>query len=267
MKKILIGLLRYQIGHINASSISTDVLASFLVKKKLDVTVLCPKTSARRKYKIKHYTSLPWQERYLIINIIKFIKGVNKIGNQYDLLYLILPNSAFAFVADFIKIKSKIIIRLECSLHSFKNFRFSLNKIGIYTFLTHFASNKFLCKMSRFKHHYLVSTNYQEKELTSCGCPGKKITVLPNTTRKLTTIKSQKTENVFSYIGHFNIVKGIPILIKAINYLVNKKNITNFKFQLASANNFYQKKYLVKMIDRFKIKRYITIKKVIKITD
>jgi len=268
MKKILIGLLRYQIGHINASSISTDCLASYLYKKGLDTTVLCPKTRSKKKYKIKFYTSKGWQERNLLINIVKFINQINKIGNNYDIIYLILPNSAFAFVGDLIRKKTaQVIVRLECSLHYFENFKFSLNKIGIYTFLTHLASNKFLCRLARFKHQYLVSTNYQKKELISCGCPSTKITILPNTTEKFKPIKIKKTANIFSYIGHLNIVKGVPILIKAIDYLVNKKNIVNIKFQLASANNFYQKKYIVRMIKKFKIKQYITIKKFVKITD
>ena len=159
MKKILIGLFRYQIGHTNASSISTDVLADYLQKMGLDITVICPKTTVKKAYKIKFYTSKPWKERYFIINLIKFIKKINKIGANYDLVYLILPNPAFIFIGDLIKAKIPIIVRSECCLYNFNNFKFSFNKIGFYILLKHLFSNKIFAKISSFSHHYLVSTN------------------------------------------------------------------------------------------------------------
>lgn len=258
MQKILIAQFRYHIGHINASSISTNELATFLHKKGWQVAVLSPKSSTKTPYKLLSYNHNSWQERELILNLIKFVRKINELANKYSLIYLIIPNPAFLFIADLIKNQTnKVIVRSECSFHNFEGFKPSFSKIGIYTFFTHLASLPGWARLSKFPHTCLLSTNFQKNELVQAGYPAKKIYILPNTTQKIASIKNRKTGSLFSYIGHYNIVKGVHILVDAIAHLVNEKKITNIKFQFASANNFYQKGELLKLINKHKIKKYI----------
>ena len=266
MKKILIALFRYQIGHLNASAISADSLASYLFSKKINIAVCCPKTKVKRKYKIINYNHHSWRERDFFLNMFKFIKKVNKIADNYDLLYLVLPNPALSYIADRIKTKkAKTIVRFECSLQHFKGFKFSFNKLGFYALLTRLASCRRWTKLSKFPYLYLVGTRYQKKELVSCGCTPKKIKILVSPAKKIRPTKPVKTEKIFSFIGHFNTVKGVAVLIKAINYLVDFRKVNNIKFKLASANNFYQKKHIAKSIENYRLEKYISISKTVNI--
>ncbi len=265
MKDVLIALLRNQIGDYDGSPMSTDYLCRFLHTKNLDFDIVCPKTNADREYNILSYLNSKWKDRYLISNVFKYINFVKKHAKKYKLLLLILPNPSFAYIADLINHKN-IIVRFESSLHDLKIENRGFNLSTLYFILSNTVNGRYIANLSNFSaDYYSVSSEFQKKELIGLSCPEKKIVLLPNVSQPMTNQPQKKKENVISYIGHFNYVKGTHVLIKSINYIVKKHKKENIKFQFASVKNFYQKRELLKQIQKYKLSDYIIFNDIVDI--
>jgi glycosyltransferase involved in cell wall biosynthesis len=73
----------------------------------------------------------------------------------------------------------------------------------------------------RLAEVYIVQTNFLRKMLVELGIPKSKVKVLPNgiNTEKFRPNEKVKAENLLLFVGRLDPKKGLPILLKALNYL------------------------------------------------
>ena len=162
--RLLIALLRNQIGDIDGSPIGTEMLCEYLARQNVDFEILCGKGDGSKKYIVINYLNDHWKDKDLFQNTYHFIRKVNRIKNNYSHLYIVLPNPSFSAVSDLISHDNKTV-RFESSLHKIKPPKWRLSKSYFYYLTSCLINGPLLYRISNHSaQKYIVSTQFQKDE-------------------------------------------------------------------------------------------------------
>lgn len=156
------------------------------------------------------------------------IGRVREASADADVVQINLPTSGFSFVGDLIqrRLDRPIVVGFEMHLPTFSDLlgprlaqapRFYLPQLV--------ANNSIVARLSRFQAaHYVVASRLQALELKRFGVGVDRISVIPNfidADHVRTDVPFEHDDwpsrgPVLSYIGHFNHVKGVDLLVRAM---------------------------------------------------
>jgi glycosyltransferase involved in cell wall biosynthesis len=144
-----------------------------------------------------------------------------------DVVQLNLPTPGFSLLGDVVQgiLGRPIVVGFETHLPSFADVvgprvlaapRFYLPQLSV--------NNRFMARLSGFRAaRYVVASQLQAKELISLGVPAHLTSVIPNVVDldhvggdfADDRLSLQSASPVISYVGHFNHVKGVDVLVRA----------------------------------------------------
>jgi glycosyltransferase involved in cell wall biosynthesis len=186
------------------------------------------------------YASYPWRDSKVIPLLGYFYRMVKKVALDHDIIVLILPNPAFGWLADLIKrqVKKPTIVNYESRWHIFKDYHFGGDNLLFANIGRLIAFNRLTSRLSRkLCDQYVISTDFQKKELIELGYKSNKVTTIPNSTNlrkyhyQFDARLAQKNRPVVMYLGHFNYSKGVDLLVQAMPSVL--KEFPNVKLSLA----------------------------------
>ncbi len=166
------------------------------------------------------------------LRISRVLSELVRLSPRVDVIHLNLPTPSFSILGDLLQtmVKVPVIIGFEAHLVSVRDlvrrerlaqsFRFYLPRLLI--------NNRLLARMTL--HHaarYVVSTAFQKAELVSLGASPDRIRLLPPVLPldKLARPPRDGQRSRFppgrlvTYIGHYNPVKGVDVLVRAFQML------------------------------------------------
>ncbi|MCI0476072.1 MAG: glycosyltransferase family 4 protein, partial [Anaerolineales bacterium] len=155
-----------------------------------------------------------------------------RLATRVDVIQLNLPTPAFAIYADLLQtlVRVPVIVGYEAHLVRARDLlrRNQLFAAPDFYFLRLLINNHLLARMTlRRAAGYLVNTEYQKAELISLGVAPTRIHLLPPVLPqdKLTRVPRETVRPQFplgrlvTFIGHYNHVKGVDVLIRAFRLL------------------------------------------------
>jgi glycosyltransferase involved in cell wall biosynthesis len=196
------------------------------------------------------YAPYPWRDSKAVPLIAYFYRMVKKVAADHDIVVLVLPNPAFAPLADIIKqrMKKPIIVNYESRWHRLKDYRFVGDNLSWKNVGRLIAFNKLTSSLAKMLcNKYVVSTNFQKEELIEIGYNSSKVIAIPNCTN-ISKYRFQDQEKnggehnpVVMYLGHFNHSKGVDMLVKAMPHVL--KSVPNAVMSLvwSGSGNEYQR--------------------------
>ena len=164
-----------------------------------------------------------------LARIGKIIKRLQHDAQDADVVHLNLPTPAFSFVGDLVQamLNRPIVVGFEAHLLAGSDYRRLPVRQAPNFYLPWVAINNHLtARLSRFSAaQYVVASQLQADELQGLGAPAERIRVIPNlidlqriredTDYEVDGVDWSEDGPVISYIGHFNHVKGVDVLIRA----------------------------------------------------
>lgn len=156
------------------------------------------------------------------------------VAPHVDLIQLNLPTPAFALLGDVVQtlVRVPVVVSYEAHLVNARELlRHDHLREAPFFYLPRLLINSRLVARLAFDRaaHYLVSSKYQKNELISLGVAPKRISRLPNLIPrdKLTRLPRDQVRTklnlpagrLITYIGHYNHVKGVEVLLDAFQQL------------------------------------------------
>lgn len=187
---------------------------------------------SKTKLKKTKYESL-FFVRFFKLIFLMFYLIIN--SRKYDVIHVNFPTPSFLIFGDIINIfsSSKVVVSFDSCLidvpiiplfiKSMRNdFLFYLSRIVV--------NNPLLGRLSlKLADSYVVSSNYQRKQLVKLGVSQRKVFCIPNMISDKNLVKKNrlvsrkrfgfKDEKVILYIGHFFHNKGLHLLFQAYSKL------------------------------------------------
>lgn len=207
-------------------------LAQFLQNKEIDLILLTPNDNRLLSRSSITRSRAGESLRKKFINLVKMIIRLNKITSKVDVIQIQLPTPALGIFGDLVRCKGrcKKIINFEGHLVNtpIRKVIVYLPKSFLFYLVRLLVNNRLISRLFPFSADgYVVSTQYQKKELLSLGVKDEKIALIPNLT-DLEKYKAQdriiarraygfKDQPIITYIGHFLHYKGIETLIRAFS--------------------------------------------------
>jgi glycosyltransferase involved in cell wall biosynthesis len=155
-------------------------------------------------------------------------------SSQVDLIQLNLPTPAFSMLGDLLQtmVRVPVVVYFEAHLLSARDGlkREHLRAAPGFYLPRLVINNHFVARVALHRAaHYLVNSQYQKEELIELGVPAKKITRLPvliprdklvPVPRSMLRQRLNLPEGrLVTYIGHYNHVKGVDVLVQAFQKL------------------------------------------------
>jgi glycosyltransferase involved in cell wall biosynthesis len=205
------------------------------------------------------YAPYPWRDSKAVPLLAYFYRMVKKVAIDHDLVVLVLPNPAFAPLADMIKhrVKKPIVVNYESRWHLLKDYRFVGDNLSWKNIVRLIAFNKLTSKLSKkLCDRYVVSTDFQKNELIELGYDPRKVITIPNSTDmskycfQMVEKKNPTNHPVVMYLGHFNHSKGVDTLVKAMPQVL--QSVPNAIMSLVwsgSGNEYLRVKKLIQKHD------------------
>lgn len=162
------------------------------------------------------------------------LREIVRDSRDADLVHLSLPTPAFSMIGDVIQasLNVPVVVEFESQLApapGTAKWRWTLKAPGFYVPLI-LINNPIVSRItSHGAAHYIVSSRVQKQELVRGGFDAEKISVLSNlvtwpSSRFATRDRARELlglpeGKLVAYVGHYNHVKGVDVLVKAFSRL------------------------------------------------
>ena len=212
------------------------------------------------------YAPYPWRDAKAIPLMTYFYRMVNKVTNDHDIIVLILPNPAFAPLADLIKQRAKkpIIVNYESRWHLLKDYQFVGDNLSWKNIGRLIAFNRITSRISKkLCDRYVVSTNFQKNELIELGYKAANVMSIPNCTNiskyrfQGTSYAGPKSSRVVMYLGHFNHSKGVDVLVQAMPGVL--RAVPNTVMALVWSGSGYENSRIQRSIHKHGLMNYTQV--------
>ncbi len=258
-----------------------DSIAMSFCDLGVDTTILAPmRYIENRPYRVVNFlmsTHLGYFKR-----ISSYIRNIKKMSKDYDIIHILENNPAFSLFDDIISTLNKNTF-VTIATPAQKLLALLEGNISKQYLLHCLAKNRIWTKFSSFKcRKYIVSTEFQRKQLLSLGVPQDKLEVIPFgiNPRKFEPYDRDKAKEKFelkgrkviSYLGHFSPMKGVPDLIAAFGQVI-VKNSSDVTLALAWSGKGAESKKVFGLIkklnlkDRVKIFGKVDVRKFLAVSD
>jgi glycosyltransferase involved in cell wall biosynthesis len=221
-----------------------------------DITILAPFNGDTDKYTVIK------PEIKGRINIFTYMRILHNISPNYDLVWLLENNPTVSFIAKSAKSdNNNLIVSFGSPYQEFSRiFTTTLS----FQYLYHYVmKNKFWTNFQTYDaDHYVISTDFQKKQLEKLGISETKLHVIPyGVPIDKGLLKSREEtrdyfefgdHKVVSYLGHFSPIKGVPILIKAFNQAAERNK--DLMLAIAHSGKGLESKKVYKLINAIKHK-------------
>ncbi len=173
------------------------------------------------------------------LKMIKTIPQVIAAAKEADVLHLALPTPAFSWVGDVVQAgtATPVMVSYEGHLAPARQLlRPSRLRRSWRTYLPLWGvNNGMFGRATRYAAaRYVVSSDYQRRELAALGAPAERLDVLSNVVEEEKLVRCApdlarrqlglpEGKKLIGYIGHFNDVKGVDVLATAFAQLVRRQ--------------------------------------------
>ncbi len=168
--------------------------------------------------------------------MIRVLVRLIRLANAVDVIQLNLPTPAFAMFADLLQtcVQVPVVVGYEAHLANARELvqkRYLFQAPGFYL-MRLLINNRIVARITlKRAAHYVVHSQFQQQELSILGIAPTHISVLPPilpTDKLERTYPERKpsqvtTEQRITYIGHYNHVKGVDILIQAFQLVAARR--------------------------------------------
>jgi glycosyltransferase involved in cell wall biosynthesis len=173
-----------------------------------------------------------------LTRIGRILRVLEAAAQRVDLIHFNLPTPAFAILADVLQLRVPVpvIAGFEAHLPTLwdicKPSRLLADPAFYLPRLV--VNNGLVARMTlRRAACYLVSSDFQQKELLRLGIPAERIAVIPNVLNTAKLVAPPKPlarallglpdNPLVVYIGHYNPVKGVDVLARAFGELASRQ--------------------------------------------
>jgi glycosyltransferase involved in cell wall biosynthesis len=158
-------------------------------------------------------------------------QALDREGRRSDLIHLNLPTPSFGVVANILQARlgRPVVVGFEAHLPTLLDiYRQAYVSAAPRFYLPHLLiNNRLLARLGGFgAAHYVVASQYQLDELVGLGAPADRVSAIPNLfdPARLTSVggrspmaeRSGREGARIGYVGHFNHVKGVDLLVRAL---------------------------------------------------
>lgn len=162
-----------------------------------------------------------------------------RLSSNVDLIQLNLPTPAFSSVADVLQacVRVPVLVYYEAHLISLRDLLRvdRLREAPDFYLPRLLINNRVVARLSlRRAARYLVSSKFQKAELQALGISPTRIRILPNLMPfdKVVHVPREALRarlnlppgRLITYVGHYNPVKGVDVLLKAFEVLAGRHN-------------------------------------------
>ena len=163
-----------------------------------------------------------------LARVVRIVRRLQDAAVDADVVQLNLPTPSFSIVGDFVQaiLRRPIVVGFEAHLPSAGDLLGPRMAAAPQFYLPQLlVNNRLVARASRFRaSRYVVASSLQASELESFGVSPKRISVIPNlidVERLHEELDPDTTPMptggpIISYIGHFNHVKGVDVLVRAM---------------------------------------------------
>jgi glycosyltransferase involved in cell wall biosynthesis len=169
-----------------------------------------------------------------LARVVRIVRRLQNTALDADIVQMNLPTPSFALVGDVVQalLGRPIVVGFEAHLPAVRDLvsrrmvaapQFYLPQLLI--------NNRLIARTARFRAaHYVVASMLQAAELESLGVPRDRISVIPNLVdlSRLDedldpdAVALPQNGPIISYIGHFNHVKGVDVLVRAMPFVLER---------------------------------------------
>jgi glycosyltransferase involved in cell wall biosynthesis len=173
------------------------------------------------------------------MKMLRTIPRVVAAANEADILHLALPTPAFSWIGDIVQRRTNtpVIISYEGHLApGGQLLRPSRLRRSWRTYLPLWGvNNGMFGRMTGYTAtRYVVSSEFQRRELEALGAPAARLAVLSNVVETAKLVRClpddarrqlhlPEGKKLIGYIGHFNDVKGVDVLTRAFAALAKRQ--------------------------------------------
>lgn len=165
-----------------------------------------------------------------LTRVARIVRHLQQCAGDADVVQLNLPTPSFSIVGDMVQhlLKRPIIVGFEAHLLSKRDYpRVPIHQAPSFYLPWISMNNHLTARLSGFRaSRYVVASMLQAQELRNFGVSPERIHVIPNPI-DLSRLREDVDSGldgvpwpiggpIISYIGHFNHVKGVDILIRAL---------------------------------------------------
>ncbi len=163
-----------------------------------------------------------------LVRVVRIVRRLQDAAQDADVVQMNLPTPSFAIVGDVVQalLGRPIIVGFEAQLPASRDLLGSRMVAAPQFYLPQLLiNNRLTAGASRFRaSRYVVASALQAAELSSFGVSPDRISVIPNVidAKRINedfdpdAVSLPIESPVISYIGHFNHVKGVDVLVRAM---------------------------------------------------
>ncbi|MBX6770112.1 MAG: glycosyltransferase family 4 protein [Chloroflexi bacterium] len=169
-----------------------------------------------------------------LARVVRIVRRLQNTALDADVVQMNLPTPSFALVGDIVQalLGRPIVVGFEAHLPAVRDLvsrrlvaapQFYLPQLLI--------NNRLIARTARFRAaRYVVASALQAAELEGLGVPRDRISVIPNLV-DLSRLDEDLDPDavalpqhgpIISYIGHFNHVKGVDVLVRAMPFVLER---------------------------------------------
>lgn len=163
-----------------------------------------------------------------LVRVVRIVRRLQEAAQDADVVQMNLPTPSFSIIGDVVQalLRRPIIVGFEAQLPATRDLLGSRMVAAPQFYLPQLLiNNRMTAGASRFRAaRYVVASRLQAAELGTFGVSPDRISVIPNVI-DLARIREDFDPDavqlpidspLISYIGHFNHVKGVDVLIRAL---------------------------------------------------
>jgi glycosyltransferase involved in cell wall biosynthesis len=214
-------------------------LAQALGKREHDVTVVSafPGDAILGPDRLRLASKHGWSFVDHPFRVVRILKELTRLSSRVDLIQLNLPTPAFSTVGDLLQamVRVPVLVYFEAHLICPRDLlRLDWLREAADFYLPRLLINNRL--VARLGWHraarYVVSSKYQKAELRALGIHPSRIAVLPSllpsdklepgSRESFRTRHNLASARLMTYIGHYNHVKGVDVVVAAFRLLASR---------------------------------------------
>jgi glycosyltransferase involved in cell wall biosynthesis len=170
-----------------------------------------------------------------VVRIGRIVGAIAAAARQYDVLHFNVPTPAFGMMADVVQMAAgrPMVVGFEAHLADVPGATRRLRQAPEFYLPRIVVNNGIVSRFTvRRARAYIVSSEYQRRELRSLGYPQRAIRVIPNLIDNSKLKRWPKAEArralglpdgpVVAFVGHYHDVKGHDLLIEAFQRIHNR---------------------------------------------